>query len=188
MTVDVDTIYHGFDRVLATCRDYLGGELRVPSAVDQRARSVSGARNHPGGVSYIPVAAMTLGALGALARVDGRFIYSPAFVVNCADTTGCACGDVFHGAFCLCCVGGRTCRCAETLEFSNAMAAMNCTALGGARRHFHNRPGAGILIERGERRSHQRRFRAVPLEAGRLNDSPSILRSGIMRRRPSRWS
>ena len=31
---------------------------------------------------------MTLGAHGALARVDGRFVYSPAFVVNCLDTTG----------------------------------------------------------------------------------------------------
>ena len=43
------------------------------------------------------VAAMTLGAHGALARIDGRFVYSPAFVVNCVDTTGA--GDVFHGAY-----------------------------------------------------------------------------------------
>ena len=50
------------------------------------------------------VAAMTLGAHGALARCDGRFHYSPAFVVNCLDTTGA--GDVFHGAFCYAVVQG----------------------------------------------------------------------------------
>ena len=38
---------------------------------------------------------MTLGAHGSLARVDGKFVYSPAFVVNCVDTTGA--GDVFAG-------------------------------------------------------------------------------------------
>ena len=55
------------------------------------------------------VAAMTLGADGALARVDGKFVYSPAFVVNCVDTTGA--GDVFHGAFCYAVLQG--CRCAK---------------------------------------------------------------------------
>ena len=44
------------------------------------------------------VAAMTLGAIGALALTERRFVYSPGFVVPCVDTTGA--GDVFHGAFC----------------------------------------------------------------------------------------
>ena len=30
--------------------------------------------------------------------IEGKFHYSPAYVVNCVDTTGA--GDVFHGAFC----------------------------------------------------------------------------------------
>ena len=98
----------------------------------------------------IPVAAMTLGALGALARVDGRFIYSPAFVVNCADTTGA--GDVFHGAFCYSVLQNMPMR--ETLEFSNAMAALNCTALG-ARGGISTIDQARALMERGERRSHR---------------------------------
>src|SRR5207253_11290727 len=72
------------------------------------------------------VAAMTLGAHGALAREGGRYTYSPAFVVNCRDTTGA--GDVFHGAFCYAVLQGMPL--AEALEFSNAMAALNCTAIG----------------------------------------------------------
>jgi hypothetical protein len=72
------------------------------------------------------VAAMTLGAHGALARCGGRFYYSPGFVVECIDTTGA--GDVFHGAFCYAVLSGMPLR--EALDFSNAMAALNCTALG----------------------------------------------------------
>jgi sugar/nucleoside kinase (ribokinase family) len=52
------------------------------------------------------VAAMTLGAHGALARVDGQFVYAPAYVVDCVDTTGA--GDVFHGAFCYAVLQGMT--------------------------------------------------------------------------------
>ena len=98
----------------------------------------------------IPVAAMTLGAHGALARVDGRFIYSPAFVVNCADTTGA--GDVFHGAFCYAVLQNMPMR--ETLDFSNALAALNCMALG-ARGGIATIEEAKALIQRAERRSNR---------------------------------
>jgi sulfofructose kinase len=95
------------------------------------------------------VAAMTLGAHGALARSEGRFVYSPAFVVNCVDTTGA--GDVFHGAFCYS-VLKRMSMC-EALDFSNALAALNCTALG-ARGGIRSREEARALMGRAERRSH----------------------------------
>jgi sulfofructose kinase len=72
------------------------------------------------------MAAMTLGAHGALAFCEGRFVYSPAFVVNCVDTTGA--GDVFHGAFCYAVL--QQMPIAEALGFANAMAALNCTAVG----------------------------------------------------------
>jgi sulfofructose kinase len=91
---------------------------------------------------------MTLGAHGALARVDGRFIYSPAFVVNCVDTTGA--GDVFHGAFCYAVLQDMAMR--DALEFSNAMAALNCTALG-ARGGISTIAEAKALMQRAERRS-----------------------------------
>jgi sulfofructose kinase len=98
------------------------------------------------------VAAMTLGAHGALARVDGRFVYSPAFVVNCVDTTGA--GDVFHGAFCYAVLQGLPMK--EALDLSNAMAALNCTAIG-ARGGIKTFDHAKALMARAERRS-QREF------------------------------
>jgi len=147
VTVDVDTIYHGFDRVLPHV-DYLVASSEFPVQWTNE-RDPFRALETIQDEFHIPVAAMTLGALGALARVDGRFIYSPAFVVNCADTTGA--GDVFHGAFCYAVLQNMPMR--ETLEFSNAMAAMNCTALG-ARGGISTIDQARVLIERGERRSH----------------------------------
>jgi sulfofructose kinase len=147
VTVDVDTIYHGFDRVLPHV-DYLVASSEFPVQWTNE-RDPFRALQTIQEEFHIPVAAMTLGALGALARVDGHFIYSPAFVVNCADTTGA--GDVFHGAFCYAVLQNMPMR--ETLEFSNAMAAMNCTALG-ARGGISTVDQARALIERGERRSH----------------------------------
>ena len=76
-------------------------------------------------------------------------MYSPGFVVNCVDTTGA--GDVFHGAFCYSVLKGASVR--DALEFSNAMAALNCTRLG-ARGGIATADEARDLIERGERRSH----------------------------------
>src|SRR6185312_543114 len=93
------------------------------------------------------VAAMTLGAQGSLALADGVFHYSPAFVVNCVDTTGA--GDVFHGAFCYSVL--QKMPLAEALEFSNAMAALNCTGTG-ARGHLATVEAARALMERAERR------------------------------------
>ena len=147
VTVDVDTIYHGFDRVLPHV-DYLVASSEFPVQWTNE-RDPFRALETIQDEFHIPVAAMTLGALGALARVDGRFIYSPAFVVNCADTTGA--GDVFHGAFCYAVLQKMPMR--ETLEFSNAMAALNCTALG-ARGGISTIEQARSLMQRAERRSH----------------------------------
>jgi sulfofructose kinase len=90
-----------------------------------------------------------LGAHGALALHDGRYTYSPAFVVNCVDTTGA--GDVFHGAFCYSVLQGMPM--GEALDFSNAMAALNCTALG-ARGGIQSEAEARQLMGRVERRVH----------------------------------
>ncbi len=71
-------------------------------------------------------------------------------MVNCVDTTGA--GDVFHGAFCYSVIQNMPLD--EALEFSNAMAALNCTALG-ARGGIATLQAARALIERAERRSHR---------------------------------
>jgi sulfofructose kinase len=124
VTVDVDTIYPGFDRVLPNV-DYLVSGSEFPARWTKEPdpfRALAMIQDEYG----MRVAAMTLGADGALARADGRYIYSPGFVVDCVDTTGA--GDVFHGAFCYAVFESMPLR--EALEFSNAMAALNCTALG----------------------------------------------------------
>jgi sulfofructose kinase len=147
VSVDVDTIYHGFDRVLPWV-DYLVASSEFPVQwTDQRDpfKALELIQDE----YQMRVAAMTLGPHGALARVEGRFIYSPAFVVNCVDTTGA--GDVFHGAFCYAVLQRMSIE--EALEFSNAMAALNCTALG-ARGGIRNAEDARTLMGRAERRSH----------------------------------
>jgi sulfofructose kinase len=146
VTVDVDTVYHGFDRVLPYV-DYLIASSEFPGNWTSEAdpfRALAMLQDDYG----MRVAAMTLGAYGALARVEGQFLYSPAFVVNCVDTTGA--GDVFHGAFCYAVLEGMPIH--EALDFSNAMAALNCTAIG-ARGGIGSRDEAVALMSRAERRA-----------------------------------
>ena len=148
VTVDVDTVYHGFERVLPLV-DYLIASSEFPAQwTNERDpfKALELMQNEYG----IRVAAMTLGAHGALARSEGRFVYSPAFVVNCVDTTGA--GDVFHGAFCYSVLRGMSLR--ESLDFSNAMAALNCTAIG-ARGGIRGPEEVRELMGRAERRSHK---------------------------------
>lgn len=148
VTVDVDTIYPGFDKVLPNV-DYLISSSEFPAGW-------TGEQDHFKALELIQkqygmkVAAMTLGADGALARVDGKYVYSPAFVVNCVDTTGA--GDVFHGAFCYAVLQGLSIR--DALDLSNAMAALNCTAIG-ARGGIATLEQARSLLERAERRSNR---------------------------------
>ena len=147
VTVDVDTIYHGFDRVLPHV-DYLVASSEFPIQWTNESdpfKALELIQKEYG----MRVAAMTLGAHGALALAEGRFIYSPAFVVNCVDTTGA--GDVFHGAFCYAVLEGMPMR--DALEFSNAMAALNCMALG-ARGGIRGIDEVRALMQRAERRSH----------------------------------
>jgi len=145
VTVDVDTIYRGFEAVLPNV-DYLVASSEFPSqwtGNDDPLAALEALQKEYG----MKVAAMTLGAYGALARVAGRFVYSPAFVVNCADTTGA--GDVFHGAFCYAVLQGMAM--AEALDFSNAMAALNCTAIG-ARGGIRGVEEVRALMAHGQRR------------------------------------
>jgi sulfofructose kinase len=145
VTVDVDTIYTGFDRVLPNV-DYLVASSEFPgrwTGEQDPHRALELIQNEYG----MRVAAMTLGAHGALARVGGRYVYSPGFVVDCIDTTGA--GDVFHGAFCYSVIESMSPE--DALEFSNAMAALNCTALG-ARGRIAGIEEARDLIANGQRR------------------------------------
>jgi sulfofructose kinase len=147
VTVDVDTIYTGFEAVLPYV-DYLIASSEFPIQWTHESdpfRALEILQHE----YRMRVAAMTLGAHGALALEGGRFVYSPAFVVNCVDTTGA--GDVFHGAFCYSVLQGMSL--GDALEFSNAMAALNCTALG-ARGGIAGLPEIRALLAGGARRAH----------------------------------
>jgi len=147
VTVDVDTIYPGFERVLPNV-DYLVASSEFPArwtGKQDPIRALESIQDE----YHMRVAAMTLGRYGALARVEKQLIYSPGFAVECVDTTGA--GDVFHGAFCYAVLVNMPMR--EALDFSNAMGALNCTALG-ARGGIATAESARELIEHASRRSH----------------------------------
>jgi sulfofructose kinase len=151
VTVDIDSVYAGFDEVLPYV-DYLIASSEFPAhwtGIEDPFQALEAIQKR----HQVRVVAMTLGAHGALALENGRFVYSPAFVVNCVDTTGA--GDVFHGAFCYAVL--QQMPMAEALGFSNAMAALNCTAVGA--RGAVGADGTATLEEarnllaRGERRT-----------------------------------
>ena len=71
---------------------------------------------------------VTLGDEGSLALCQGQEIRTPAFSVDCVDTTGA--GDAFRGGFaagCLAMPGGEI---EDVLAYANAVAALNCRGLG----------------------------------------------------------
>jgi len=77
-----------------------------------------------------PLVAVTLGADGSLARCGGREIHTPAFRVDCIDSTGA--GDAFHGGFAAACLqaDARDFDVEDALVYANAVAGLNCRALG----------------------------------------------------------
>jgi sulfofructose kinase len=75
-----------------------------------------------------PLVCVTLGEDGSLARCRGREIRTPAFQVDCVDTTGA--GDAFRGGFAAGCLRDPHADLADVLTFANAVAALNCRALG----------------------------------------------------------
>ncbi len=74
------------------------------------------------------VVCATLGDGGSLARCDGREIRTPAFQVDCVDSTGA--GDAFRGGFAAGCLLMPDADLEDVLAYANAVAALNCRALG----------------------------------------------------------
>jgi sulfofructose kinase len=75
-----------------------------------------------------PLVAVTLGPEGSLARCNGREIRTVGYQVDCVDTTGA--GDVFRGAFVAGCLRTPHGQLEDVLSYANAVAALNCRALG----------------------------------------------------------
>ena len=144
VVADLDTVYKQVERLFPYLDYLLASANFLPSATGE---------NDPFRVleymtrEYrIKAPGMTLGRDGALVYSDGRFIYSPGFVVETVDTTGA--GDVFHGAFIYGLLAGWSLP--HVLDFSNAMAALNCISLG-ARGGIRTEADAQTLIRNGAR-------------------------------------
>jgi len=75
-----------------------------------------------------PLVCVTLGAEGSLALTGGREVRTDAFQVDCVDSTGA--GDAFRGGFAAGCLRTPNGDIADVLRYANAVAALNCRALG----------------------------------------------------------
>lgn len=151
VSLDVDTVYPGFESVLPQV-DYLVAGSGWPAKWTGEADpfvALPILEQEYG----LRVSAMTLGDHGALAFSDGAWAYSPAFEVSCTDTTGA--GDVFHGAFCFAVLEGMPLQ--QALDFSNAAAALNCTAIG-ARGHVPPRSEVDALLTSASEGKTKRRY------------------------------
>lgn len=145
VTVDVDNLYPGLPALLDSTT-HLISSAPFPSAYageEDYFHALPEIRRRHRGMKLV---AATMGQDGVLAYEDGQFIYAPAFAVRCRDTTGA--GDVFHGAFAFGLL--QQWPTMRILEFSNAVAALNCQSLG-ARGGIPSQSAAEELIAHGPR-------------------------------------
>jgi len=144
VVADLDTIYKNIEKLLPLIDYPIASHNFFPAltGISDPFRALESAERE----YKICTPGMTLGRDGALMLTGGRYIYSPGFVVEAIDTTGA--GDVFHGAFVYGLLAGWGPR--RVMDFSNAMAALNCTALG-ARGGISTRAKAERLMKRGNR-------------------------------------
>jgi sulfofructose kinase len=122
--LDIDNAYPGYENLLplidfiicsSTFTERVTGERKLRTGLRKLAE-----------VSRSPFVAATTGRDGALAYFREQYIHSPAFEIECRDTTGA--GDAFHGGFIYGLLAGFGVE--ETLRFSNAVAALNCRSVG----------------------------------------------------------
>ncbi|HUK33548.1 MAG TPA: PfkB family carbohydrate kinase [Vicinamibacterales bacterium] len=125
--IDVEKVRPGIGEllqqidVLITAQDFpcaLTGHEEIGRALDAMAEEFPSAR----------LVCATLGDEGSLSRCNGREIHTPAFQVDCVDSTGA--GDAFRGAFAAGCLLMPDAEVEDVLRYANAVAALNCRALG----------------------------------------------------------
>lgn len=164
VVADLDTTYKKVETLFPYI-DYLIASTNFLPAVTGQADPFKVLENMAAEY-HVRVSGMTLGRDGALVYQDGHFYYSPGFVVETVDTTGA--GDVFHGAFIYGLLAGWDIQ--RTLDFSNAMAGLNCTVLG-ARGGIKSQAEAEELMARGTRHVNPAYRNGLPaaerLKAGR---------------------
>lgn len=122
--LDIDTIYPGSDELLPLI-DFLISSTSFPLRMTDEPDLRIALKKLKDTTGSMFVAA-TLGRDGVLAYFNGEYINSPAFAVDCRDTTGA--GDAFHGGFIYGLLAGLSVE--ETLRFANAVAGLKCRAIG----------------------------------------------------------
>ncbi len=161
VTLDVDNIYPGLE-VLLEQTDYIVSSEEFPRGYtgkeDLFAALLEIRRRHP----KARLVAATLGCGGVLSLEGERFLYLPAYDVRARDTTGA--GDVFHGAFCYALLQGWAME--RALDFSNAMAGLNCEAVG-CRGGIATRAQAEALMASSKRRAARWSSLPSPAEVAR---------------------
>ena len=124
--VDVETVGPGIHELLAhidaiiaaqSFPEQLTGCSQPGRALEAMAREFDA-----------PLVCVTLGEEGSLAWCGGREVRTPAFRIDCVDSTGA--GDAFHGGFAAGCLRTSDGDLEGVLMYANAVAALNCRALG----------------------------------------------------------
>jgi sulfofructose kinase len=122
--LDIDNIYAGSEGLLPLI-DFLISSTSFPLRMTKEADLRTALKKLAEMTGSLFVAA-TLGRDGVLAYFRGEYIHSPAFTVDCRDTTGA--GDAFHGGFIYGLLAGLSVE--ETLRVANAVAGLKCRAIG----------------------------------------------------------
>ncbi|HXG92225.1 MAG TPA: PfkB family carbohydrate kinase [Blastocatellia bacterium] len=122
--IDVDNVYPRIEELLPLI-DFIVCSSNFPERVTGCSDLREGLKKLKE-KSGSPFVAATVGRDGAIAYFRDRFIHSPAFAIDCRDTTGA--GDAFHGGFIYGLLAGLSVE--ETLRFANAVAALKCRAIG----------------------------------------------------------
>ena len=148
VTCDVDTMPKDVDRLLQHVDYFIASAVFPPTYTG--AQDPFKALEILRGEFGMQLVAMTLGADGVLALADTGFLYCPAYEADAADTTGA--GDVFHGAFCYALLEGWALE--RALEFSCAVAALNCTKVG-ARGGLPTLPEVRALMQSAPRKANR---------------------------------
>lgn len=125
--VDVERVQPGVDHLLRHI-DVIVASEGFPSAltgVQQTGAALAALQRQTGA----GIACTTLGEQGSLTRCGGREIRTPAFSVEVVDTTGA--GDAFRAGFIAAWLeSGASAELEHCLRYANAVAALNCRALG----------------------------------------------------------
>jgi sulfofructose kinase len=124
--IDVEKVRPGVAELLQQIDAILAAQ-DFPSALTGH-RSIGRALEEMAREFKAPVVCATLGAEGSLARCGGREIRTPAFSIDCVDSTGA--GDAFRGGFVAGCLRAPDGDLEDVLSYANAVAALNCRALG----------------------------------------------------------